>query len=402
MAHQVVADYTGVSENANVKVFVRARPPEDGETVDELFELGDEEKDGKRKKLSMKQWKRDKDGDKHEQWGGVGGNAFAFDGVLWCEERQARIFRTICKEQVDHVLKGYNACCFAYGQTGSGKTHSMFFPRGGRDRSDRDADGLIPRAVDYLFSSLKSVPGVEAEVNVSFLEIYCDTLRDLGKASLPGAKRGALHGASTEKTSDIYQGAAQKRGETFGLGIRTSFSGNTLSKGGPSASSLSINTAPPTVPATVAEEPEHGGKKTGGGGNAGSTSGTHWYELKERWASAGSICRLGAVGHKHGCIETNAVVHLDPYLGLGLGLGLSFQLYRHVLFSSSETVRNSSLTPTGAPSSLATIDSTVLIHQTKTSSDDRKSTRLAHHVQIPICCSQLVVKPCTGRRYRFG
>ena len=41
MAHQVVADYTKVSENANVKVFVRARPAEpQDEPAEELFELG--------------------------------------------------------------------------------------------------------------------------------------------------------------------------------------------------------------------------------------------------------------------------------------------------------------------------------------------------------------------------
>ena len=58
MAHQVVSDYTKVSENANVKVFVRARPPEaSDEPADELFERGEVEK-GRVKKLTMKQWKR--------------------------------------------------------------------------------------------------------------------------------------------------------------------------------------------------------------------------------------------------------------------------------------------------------------------------------------------------------
>ena len=47
MAHQVVADYTKVSENANVKVFVRARPAEpQDEPAEELFELGAPEPGG--------------------------------------------------------------------------------------------------------------------------------------------------------------------------------------------------------------------------------------------------------------------------------------------------------------------------------------------------------------------
>ena len=64
MAHQVVADYTKVSENANVKVFVRARPAEpQDEPAEELFELGAPEPGGRVRKLSMKQWRRTRNED---------------------------------------------------------------------------------------------------------------------------------------------------------------------------------------------------------------------------------------------------------------------------------------------------------------------------------------------------
>ena len=256
MAHQVVADYTKVSENANVKVFVRARPAEpQDEPAEELFELGAPEPGGRVRKLSMKQWRRTRNEDgEHEQWGGVGGNVFQFDNVFWCDEKQTTIFETVCREQVDHILKGYNACCFAYGQTGSGKTHTMFFPRGGQDRSDHKMHGLIQRAVDYLFTCLESSGGTKSEVKVSFLEVYCDTLRDLGKASLSNSTRLSMsRGPSTEKTSAIYQGAAKQRGETFGLGMRGS-------------SVPSTNTVQPVTPM-----PDMIHEKTKG----------HWYELKE-------------------------------------------------------------------------------------------------------------------------
>ena len=193
-SHQVVTDYTtNVVENAHVKVFVRARPSEDTE----LFELDDV--GGRKRKITMSSHRDD--------WGGVGSQAFLFDGIFWCDSQQSEIFDNVCKDQVDHVLRGYNACCFAYGQTGSGKTHSMFYPRGGEDREPQEM-GIIPRAIDYLFSQLAML-STTAELHVSFLEIYCDTIRDLGKASLSTLK--------TPKTTDIYQEAALARAETFGL-----------------------------------------------------------------------------------------------------------------------------------------------------------------------------------------
>ena len=77
------------------------------------------------------------------------------------------------------TLRGYNTCCFAYGQTGSGKTYSMFGPPGD------DTVGIIPRAVNDVFQRLVQIQeDKETAVVVSFLEMYCDQIRDLGKAYL--------------------------------------------------------------------------------------------------------------------------------------------------------------------------------------------------------------------------
>ncbi|KAF0742393.1 hypothetical protein AaE_008619, partial [Aphanomyces astaci] len=86
------------------------------------------------------------------------------------------------KPLVDYALRGINSCCFAYGQTGSGKTYSIFGETG-------EKDGIIPRAADYLFEMIESntnghKPNKPARVYtlvVSFLEIYCDRIRDLGR-----------------------------------------------------------------------------------------------------------------------------------------------------------------------------------------------------------------------------
>ena len=42
---------------------------------------------------------------------------------------------------------------------------------------------MIPRANEYLFSALQRSGGIKnVKVEVSFMEIYCDKIRDLGRA----------------------------------------------------------------------------------------------------------------------------------------------------------------------------------------------------------------------------
>lgn len=115
--------------------------------------------------------------------------------------------------QVEHVLKGYNACCFAYGQTGSGKTYSMFGEQG-------DFRGVIPRAVEQVFYSLEGMDDPQdLSITCSFLEIYNDSVRDLGKAyythkqaSMGGeGKEGFIN----EKTSDLFNNINRNRSNPY-------------------------------------------------------------------------------------------------------------------------------------------------------------------------------------------
>ena len=166
--HRVVIDHTqGVPENSFVKVYVRARPPEDEhDNANELFDLGDGGRrrraggaggggaaaaDRSGKKITVKEWKKREaiqngTEDENQQWGGVGEHAFAFDTVFWTGSKQEEVFDVACRPQVEHVLQGYNACAFAYGQTGSGKTYTMFGEPGA-------VRGAIPRAVEHLFTA---------------------------------------------------------------------------------------------------------------------------------------------------------------------------------------------------------------------------------------------------------
>lgn len=115
----------------------------------------------------------------------------------------------MCAPHVSHVLSGYNSCIFAYGQTGSGKTYSMF----GESGENR---GLIPRVVEGIVGEIegKNKSGGECAMVVSFLEIYCDQIRDLGKAYLEqmeGGESGDMGG----KTSEIFERMQLTRQSSF-------------------------------------------------------------------------------------------------------------------------------------------------------------------------------------------
>ena len=107
-------------------------------------------------------------------------------------------------------MDGYNSCCFAYGQTGSGKTYSMFGEEG-------ESRGMIPRVVESISEQLnmKNSGGAECAMVVSFLEIYCDQIRDLGKAYLD-----QINGVDTvpdlnNKTSEIFERLQLERQSSF-------------------------------------------------------------------------------------------------------------------------------------------------------------------------------------------
>ncbi|GAU26363.1 hypothetical protein TSUD_101970 [Trifolium subterraneum] len=67
-------------------------------------------------------------------------------------------------------------CIFAYGQTGSGKTYTMM----GRPGHPGEK-GLIPRSLEQIFQTRQSQQpqGWKYEMQVSMLEIYNETIRDL-------------------------------------------------------------------------------------------------------------------------------------------------------------------------------------------------------------------------------
>lgn len=100
MTHRVVSDYTKVEgSSSNISVFVRARPLEDRSELKDFISTNDN------LQLTIK----DPDPN-NRKYGEVN---FQFDHVFWTDSTQEEVFNKMCKSQADHVLDGFNSCCFA-------------------------------------------------------------------------------------------------------------------------------------------------------------------------------------------------------------------------------------------------------------------------------------------------
>ncbi|KAF9586509.1 kinesin-like protein Klp8 [Lunasporangiospora selenospora] len=106
--------------------------------------------------------------------------SFSFDHSYWSFDKndpnfagQERIYEDLGIELLNHSFSGYNTCIVAYGQTGSGKSYSMMGY--GEDR------GIIPRCCHELFRRIEGNedPTLSYRVEVSYMEIYCERVRDL-------------------------------------------------------------------------------------------------------------------------------------------------------------------------------------------------------------------------------
>ena len=87
-------------------------------------------------------------------------------------QKQEKVYRDLGDEMTAHAFNGYNVCIFAYGQTGSGKSYTMM--------GTRSDPGLIPKLCNELFTRITSnAQSVNFSVEVSYMEIYCERVRDL-------------------------------------------------------------------------------------------------------------------------------------------------------------------------------------------------------------------------------
>ncbi|XP_033012108.1 kinesin-like protein KIF1B isoform X10 [Lacerta agilis] len=109
--------------------------------------------------------------------------SFSFDYSYWshtspddpCFASQNRVYNDIGKEMLLHAFEGYNVCIFAYGQTGAGKSYTMM------GKQEENQAGIIPQLCEELFEKINdnSNEEISYSVEVSYMEIYCERVRDL-------------------------------------------------------------------------------------------------------------------------------------------------------------------------------------------------------------------------------
>jgi hypothetical protein len=131
-----------------------------------------------------------------------GSKTFHYDKVFDQSSTQQQVYQSI-EPIVSGILSGFNGTILSYGQTASGKTHTMegkglttdesSSPKSDEgeacdESSSLDDDdetsnpniGISSRAVQTLFRLIdESDESLEYSIKLSFVEIYCEAIRDL-------------------------------------------------------------------------------------------------------------------------------------------------------------------------------------------------------------------------------
>ena len=134
-----------------------------------------------------------------------GQKTFAFDHSYWSFNKgdpnyagQDHLFKDLGIPLLDNAFQGYNNCIFAYGQTGSGKSYSMM-------GYGEDA-GVIPKICQDMFERIGEIQkdtNLKCTVEVSYLEIYNERVRDLLNPSTKGNLKVREHPSTGPYVEDL-------------------------------------------------------------------------------------------------------------------------------------------------------------------------------------------------------
>ncbi|KAH8648166.1 hypothetical protein BGZ60DRAFT_535072 [Tricladium varicosporioides] len=135
----------------------------------------------------------------------AGQKTFAFDKSYWSFDKsdptyagQDNLHNDLGKPLLDNAFQGYNNCIFAYGQTGSGKSYSMmgYGPEA----------GVIPKICQDMFERIGEMQqdkNLRCTVEVSYLEIYNERVRDLLNPSTKGNLKVREHPSTGPYVEDL-------------------------------------------------------------------------------------------------------------------------------------------------------------------------------------------------------
>lgn len=148
-----------------------------------------------------------------------GTKTFAFDKSYWSFDRKApnyagqdNLHEDLGKPLLDNAFQGYNNCIFAYGQTGSGKSYSMM--------GYGQEYGIIPKICQDMFERIKVMQedkNLGFTVEVSYLEIYNERVRDLLNPSNKGNLRVREHPSTGPYVEDLSKLVVQSFSEIENL-----------------------------------------------------------------------------------------------------------------------------------------------------------------------------------------
>ena len=113
-----------------------------------------------------------------EQW------TFKFDKIMH-NASQEEVFEYCAQQAVHKVVDGFNGTIMCYGQTGAGKTFTMC-----GSTANYKYRGLIPRAINKIFSEVGGRFDNQITVKVSFVEIYNELMFDMLSETKPQDQTG--------------------------------------------------------------------------------------------------------------------------------------------------------------------------------------------------------------------
>ncbi|AOA61123.1 Kinesin-related motor protein [Komagataella phaffii CBS 7435] len=106
---------------------------------------------------------------------------FIFDRLFDEDTTQKTVYENTTRPLLDSILDGFNATVFAYGATGCGKTHTI--------TGTLEDPGVIFLTMQELFQRIEDLSNDKIiELNLSYLEIYNETIRDLLNPSMDQRK----------------------------------------------------------------------------------------------------------------------------------------------------------------------------------------------------------------------